>query len=106
MTRPIPSPAPARHLPAADLTVRERILEATILVVGRSGYRDASVADVIAEAGISPIAFYEYFDGKQDCFLAAYDVVLERVFASVDSRCDRRRSWLDRVYSGLEAIVE
>jgi len=93
-------------MPDVAVSPRQRILEATILVVGRRGYRDATVAEVIAEAGIAPIAFHQHFEGKHDCFLAAYDLVIERVFATVDDNCDRRKNWLERVHNGLEAIVE
>lgn len=36
------------------------------------GYVDTSVADVIKVAGVSRQTFYQMFDSKQDCFLAAY----------------------------------
>jgi AcrR family transcriptional regulator len=107
MTKPIPTSAPAgQRPPDTARTQREEILAATILVVGRKGYRDATVADVIAEAGITRTAFDEHFEEKHDCFLAAYDMAVERLFAEVDGSCDRRRSWLERVREGLAAIVD
>jgi AcrR family transcriptional regulator len=32
------------------------------------------VVDVIKRAGVSRRPFYEFFDDKEDCFLAAFDV--------------------------------
>jgi len=107
MTKPIPTSAPTgRHLPTAVGTQREEILAATILVVGRKGYRDATVADVIAEAGVTRSAFEEHFEEKHDCFLAAYDMAIERLFAEVDGNCDHGKGWLERVRAGLATIVE
>ena len=106
MTKPIPTSPPAGRLPAkAARTQREEILAATILVVGRKGYGETTVDDVIAEAGIDRAAFDEQFAGKQECFLAAYDMAVERLFAEVDGNCDGRKDWLERVREGLAAIV-
>jgi AcrR family transcriptional regulator len=85
---------------------RESILSAMIRVVGRQGYKATSVADVIEEAGVSRATFYKHFDDKHECFLAAYDMLVEQVFATVTSRCDGEEAWLQRVRKGLETIVE
>ncbi len=107
MTKPIPTSPPAgRRLPAAARNQREEILAATILVVGRKSYRDATVEDVIAEAGADRATFDEHFTGKHDCFLAAYDMAVERLFAEVDSNCDGRKDWLERVREGLATIID
>nr|MDQ6928805.1 TetR/AcrR family transcriptional regulator [Actinomycetota bacterium] len=41
--------------------------------MARGGYRNLSVDDVCAEAGLSKGAFYTYFDQKQDLLLALMD---------------------------------
>jgi len=54
-------------------------------VTAKSGYAEASVADVIALAGVSRKTFYEQFRDKEECFLTAYDVLSDRlVHALVD----------------------
>ena len=55
---------------------RNRIHQAMIEVVSERGYPDTRVVDVIGAAGVSRKTFYELFDSKEDCFLAAYDVLL------------------------------
>jgi len=47
-----------------------------IEVVSERGYPETRVVDVIGVAGVSRKTFYELFDSKEDCFLAAYDVLL------------------------------
>ncbi len=47
----------------------------------REGYAAVTVAQVIALAGVSRPTFYEYFTDKNDCFVAALDLVQGRVIA-------------------------
>jgi AcrR family transcriptional regulator len=62
---------------------RWRMLEAVTEATAKVGYAAATVADVIARAGVSRKAFYEQFTDKEDCFLTAYDVVSERLIATL-----------------------
>ncbi len=80
---------------------RWRLLEGMVEATARSGYADATVADVIAFAGVSRKAFYEHFTDKEDCFLATYDVVSDRLIAQLvaagsghPSRLARRRAYV------------
>jgi AcrR family transcriptional regulator len=85
---------------------RQLILAAMIRVVGVKGYKDASVADVIEEAGTSRTTFYKHFGDKHDCFLAAYEMLVEQVFGEVVAKCDGTEPWLARMTSGLTTIVD
>lgn len=91
---------------AGSETRRQLILEAMVRVVGRKGYKATSVADVIAEADVSRTTFYKHFDDKQECFLAAYDLVVERVLGAVTASCDPDQPWLERMRVGLATVVE
>jgi AcrR family transcriptional regulator len=91
---------------AGSETRRQLILEAMVRVVGRKGYKATSVADVIAEANTSRTTFSKYFEDKHECFLAAYDMAVERVLSEVIANCDGEQTWLDRVRVGLATIVE
>ena len=75
-------------------------------VVGRKGYKATSVADVIVEADVSRTTFYKHFEDKHECFLAAYDLVVERVLGQVMAGCDAEQPWLERMRVGLATIVE
>ena len=87
-------------------TRRRSLLEAMVRVVGEKGYRGTSVADVIEAADTSRSTFYKHFEDKHDCFLAAYDMIAERVMGEVVATCDGQQSWLARMEGGLMAIVE
>src|SRR3954463_4377244 len=63
---------------------RERMLAAMAEVVGAKGYGPVAVADVIARAGVSRKTFYEHFENKEECFLAAYDAGVELMLDAID----------------------
>jgi AcrR family transcriptional regulator len=89
----------------ASDTRRDLILAAMIRMVGRKGYKETSVADVIEEAGTSRTTFYKHFEDKHDCLLAAYEMLVERVFSEVRANCDGERPWLERVERGLATLL-
>jgi AcrR family transcriptional regulator len=91
---------------AGSETRRQLILEAMVRIVGRKGYKATSVADVIEEAGVSRTTFYKHFEDKQECFLAAYDLVVEKVLDEVIASCDATQPWLERMRIGLTTVVE
>jgi AcrR family transcriptional regulator len=101
-------PAGVRTLPP-DLVKaiqRERILAAMQQTVNELGYRALTVQDVLSRAGVSRPTFYEQFEDKEDCFLAAFDTsaqrLCERLEAAVGEGDEGWRPWLRR---GLEALL-
>jgi AcrR family transcriptional regulator len=64
---------------------RGRMLAAMAEAVGAKGYGPVAVADVIARAGVSRKTFYEHFDNKEECFLAAYDAGVELMLEAIDA---------------------
>ena len=77
-----------------------------IRVVGEKGYEEAAVEDAIEAANTSHATFYKYFEDKQDCFLAAYEMVVDNLIGELVSSCAGERTWTDRVTKGLTTIVE
>jgi AcrR family transcriptional regulator len=87
---------------------RERILEAMLRVVAERGYEGATVAEVIAVAGVAQAEFERRFADKEACFLAAYDAVFDVLVAHVSTAFQSASggSWADRVIAALRALVE
>lgn len=85
---------------------RDAIIGATIRVVGGRGYRATTVGDIIAAAGVTRTTFYKHFADRHKCFLAAFDLVAERVVAAVEKGCASERSWTARARGGLASLVE
>ncbi len=68
-------PPDARVLGRA--TQRERLLAGMAQTVARRGYAGTPVAEVLTASGVSRRTFYEQFADKEDCFLAAYDAIVD-----------------------------
>lgn len=86
---------------------RNRIHQAMIEVVSERGYPETRVVDVIGVAGVSRKTFYELFDSKEDCFLAAYDVLLENLLSDAGNAFESRPGapWAERMAAALEALL-
>lgn len=87
---------------------RKRIHGAMVEVVSTRGYPETRVVDVIGVAGVSRKTFYELFESKEDCFLAAYDVLLESLLGEATDAFDSRAGspWAERVSAALEALLD
>lgn len=85
---------------------RRRLLAATVEVVGESHYAGMSMARVTARAGISRRTFYELFDDREDCFLAAFEDALERIEGIAVPAYEREKGWRAQVRSGLSSVLE
>jgi AcrR family transcriptional regulator len=86
---------------------RNRIHQAMIEVVSERGYPETRVVDVIGVAGVSRKTFYELFDSKEDCFLAAYDVLLENLLGEAGNAFESKPGapWAERMGAALEALL-
>jgi AcrR family transcriptional regulator len=80
MSRP---PSRAVRVPAAD--ARRRIAEATGRLLLDRRFRDLTVEDVMAEAGLARTVFYRHFGGLPDIVLGLLDALLEAVVAEADA---------------------
>jgi AcrR family transcriptional regulator len=63
---------------------RERLLEAMADAVAEKGFARVAVADVIERAGVSRKTFYEQFENKTECFMAAYDVGVDLMLDTIE----------------------
>ena len=85
---------------------RERLLDAAIRVVAEKGYAAATIGDLTGEAGVSRTTFYELFEDKEACFLAAYDGAVELLVRRVTSAYESEERWPERAAAGLAALLE
>jgi AcrR family transcriptional regulator len=84
---------------------RARILSAMVEVAAEAGYLGAAVAPVVARAGVSRRTFYELFDGREDCFLAAFEWGVSQARQAVVEAYGTQRSWRERVRHALAALL-
>ncbi len=84
---------------------RERLIAAVVRVTAVKGYQATSVADILKAAGVGRESFYRYFENKEDCFLAANDVLIDDLEAEISDAYNRPGSWPSRVRAGLTATL-
>jgi AcrR family transcriptional regulator len=84
---------------------RERMLLAVAEAVAEQGFVTTTVADIIARARLSRRTFYEHFADKEECFLAAYDTVVEQLLAAVGQAYEQAEGWPQKVHDGLETFI-
>lgn len=79
-----------------------------VRVAAAKGYEATTVTDVIEVAGVSRATFYEMFEGKEGCFLEAYDAVIDVLVAHVTSAFEAAvgEPWPEQIAAGLRALVE
>jgi AcrR family transcriptional regulator len=74
-------------------------------VVAEKGYGAMTIGDLTSEAGVSRTTFYELFEDKEGCFLAAYDGAVETLVRRVIAAYESERSWPERAAAGLAALL-
>lgn len=101
-------PAPKRGGDPAkgDLPARqhERILDAAEQLIADRGYAGTSIEAIVKAAGVSSVTFYEFFDSKEECFVAAFDRAVEAVAAEMGDAA-RGMSWAEQIATGLRSLL-
>lgn len=84
---------------------RERLLAAVVRVTAANGYESTSVADILDEAGVGRESFYELFDDKKDCLLAARTILIDDLSATVTAAYEGPGGLADRTREALAAML-
>ncbi len=85
---------------------RSRMITALVEVSGERGAGGVTVSHIVARSGVSRRTFYELFDDREDCFLAAFDQAVERGAKRVVPAFRSPGPWCERVRAGLRALLE
>lgn len=102
----LPRLPPGRHGLPRDFVVknqRDRLVAGMIAVIAERGYHETTVTQIAAAAGVSRRTFYDYFDSKEACFLATYDVIAQHLLAAAGEAFEAKESWPERVRATIEA---
>jgi AcrR family transcriptional regulator len=82
---------------------RTRLLLAMATVLADKGYATLTIADVVAEAGVSKRTFYEHFASKEDCLLACYAEASARLMEITRTAVEGVRPGPERVEVAVDA---
>jgi AcrR family transcriptional regulator len=85
---------------------RQRLLAAAARAVVEVGYGDLSVQDITSRASISRVTFYQLFERKADCLLAAFDQALEDLLEAASNACSAQPQWPQSVVAAVGAAVD
>jgi AcrR family transcriptional regulator len=69
------------------------------------GASSVTVAHIVQRAGVSRRTFYELFDDREDCFLAAFERALAYASERVLSAYEAQRGWRERIRAALIALL-
>jgi AcrR family transcriptional regulator len=100
-------PSGIRSLPAdlVSAVQRERLLAGMLRATAALGYREVSVQDVLERAGVSRPTFYEHFENKEDCFLAAFDSAAARLRERLETAAEDGEGWRQHLRLSLEELL-
>jgi AcrR family transcriptional regulator len=99
--------------PAGDVLPapqRERILDAVERLVAERSCAGTAIEAIVKEAGVSSVTFYQFFEGKEECFVAAFDRAVAAGAEALESATSgdsatAELSWPERIATGLRALT-
>ncbi len=84
---------------------RTRILYGTAEVMLAKGYAAATVADIVAAAGVSRDVFYEHFADKQHAFLEAQQHPTQHILDSCAAAYFSAKEWPERLWRMYGVLI-
>jgi AcrR family transcriptional regulator len=85
---------------------RERLLAAIAHEVAANGYRATTITGVVKFASVSTRDFYEVFESKEECFLAAFNVVCDHLTELISAAAAAESDWPRQVIAALRASLD
>jgi AcrR family transcriptional regulator len=87
---------------------RERLIAGLIQALYEVGFHRTTVSLIGQQAAVSKSDFYRHFESKDDCFIAAYEVAVERIRGRVLTACQESadEEWACRVRDAIEALLQ
>jgi AcrR family transcriptional regulator len=84
---------------------RERLIAGLAAAVAEKGYAAVTLADITREAKVSRRVFYENFESKEECFLAAFEVVVGHVGELIAEAVEPIADWPHRALAAARAVL-
>jgi AcrR family transcriptional regulator len=84
---------------------RERLIAGLAAAVAEKGYRAVTITDITKEARVSRRVFYENFEGKEECFLAAFEVVVGHIRELAGEAVASSNDWPQRAIAAARTVL-
>ena len=100
---------PGRHGLPREFVIhnqRERLVAGLAEAIAEDGYSGTTIAHITKHAAVSRRTFYEHFSSKDECFVAAYDTVMNELRERVTKGFEEAEDWPHGVRDGIAAMLE
>ena len=84
---------------------RERLIAGLAVAVAEHGYSAVTITHIIREAKVSRRVFYANFDGKEECFLAAFEVVVDHIRDLAAEAVEPIAGWPQQAIAATRAVL-
>jgi AcrR family transcriptional regulator len=82
------------------------MMDAMAELTAERGYGATKIADVVSRAGVARKTLYDNFAGKEELFLAAFEITVAEAREAAESACEGAAEGESRVEAGLEALLD
>ena len=107
-SEPLLTIPPGRHTLPEDFVIahqRERLLLAAAELIAKRGYRGTTIDLIAKTAHVAPSTFYENFETKEACFLAAFDEAIVALRDGLIAAADPGHAWPGQFALGLGTLL-
>lgn len=84
---------------------RERLIAGLAEAVAEKGYAAVTLSDIVHHAKVSRRVFYANFEGKEQCFLAAFEVVVDHLRELIAEAVVGIDRWPERAVATTRAVL-
>ncbi len=91
---------------AVVLSQRERLLDAAARVTAERGFEATTVADILTASGVGRETFYELFDDRRACLVAAHQRLLDDLAGRVRDAYLGPGEWVERCRETLRTLLD
>jgi AcrR family transcriptional regulator len=88
------------------LNQRERLIGGLVEAVAEHGYNAATITHITKAARVSRRAFYENFQSKEECFIAAFEIVVKHVRGLVAEAVEPIDDWPHEVIAAFRTLLD
>ena len=85
---------------------RERLIAGLASAVAEHGYQATTITHITKQARVSRRVFYANFESKEECFLAAFDVVVGHIRELATDAAAPVAEWPQRAIAVTRAVLE
>ena len=85
---------------------RSRMIRAMVYEVAERGAGSVTVTHAVARSGVSRRTFYEIFEDREECLLAALHEMVGLAAARIASASEASPRWRERIRAGLTELLE